>query len=225
MNLYHIVTRGVDKKVIFRDIEDYLRFIHNLFEFNDEDWVESTYYRFKKFKIHGANNKKQRKRKLLVYIHAFALMPNHYHLLLSPLCENGVSKFMHKINMGYSKYFNKKYKRNGTLYERKYKLFLIDEESHFSYILFYIHLNPLDLFDRGWRRGEIKDYKRAIQFLNSYRWSSHLDYCGIKNFPSVTYRKLFLNFWAGSAEYKKSIIEWLKSLDRKSLSQKQYFAE
>jgi hypothetical protein len=58
MNLYHIVTRGVDKKVIFRDREDYLRFIHNLFEFNDKDWAESTYYRFKKFKIHVANNKK-----------------------------------------------------------------------------------------------------------------------------------------------------------------------
>lgn len=214
LEIFHTLNRGVDKRRIFISKEDYFRFIHDLFEFNDENWVNNVYRRF-----HNQNNdyqwqktEKKEPRKLLVDVLAFCLMPNHYHLLLTPRIENGISKFMQKLNMGYAKYFNEKYQRKGTLFESRYKSIIIKNEAHFIHLPFYIHLNPLDLETPEWRQRELKDYKKAIKFLESYRWSSHLDYIGKKNFPSVTKRDFLLKFFGGEKQYQKSIYDWLKEL-------------
>ncbi|MDE2001122.1 MAG: transposase, partial [Patescibacteria group bacterium] len=125
-NTYHVLNRGVDKRKIFLDESDYFRFIHDLFEFNDQNPINNVTYHF-----NGRNNSKdlaspyigaeRKPRKLLVEILAFCLMPNHYHLLLRPKLDNGISLFMRKLNMGYAKYFNQKYERNGTLFQGRYK--------------------------------------------------------------------------------------------------------
>jgi putative transposase len=93
MNIYHILSRGVDKRKIFLNDRDYFRFIHNLFEFNNSESVSASFRR-------GFNQshdiarrdigERRTKRKLLVDIHAFCLMPNHYHLLLSPRVKYGL---------------------------------------------------------------------------------------------------------------------------------------
>jgi len=218
----HVLNRGVDKRKIFMDDKDYLRFIHDLFEFNDTEPVNNLTYFFNRYNRQPQSQSKviarpyisrDRKRKLLVQIHAFCLMPNHYHLIVSPLIEKGVPRFMKKLNMGYARYFNEKYKRSGALFEGRYKSIIIENEAHFIHLPYYIHLNPLDLADRGWREREIKNYKRALEFLNSYRWSSHLDYAGRKNFPSVTKREFLTEFFGGPKEYEKSISAWLRNLD------------
>ncbi|MEK7566700.1 MAG: transposase [Patescibacteria group bacterium] len=118
-------------------------------------------------------------------------MPNHIHLLLSPVAENGMPLFMKKFNGGYAKYFNEKYKRTGALFEGRYKRILIENDAHFDYILYYIHLNPLDLITPEWRDKKLNNFRKAMKFLDSYRWSSYLDYTGEKNFPSVTQRDFF----------------------------------
>lgn len=71
----------------------------------------------------------------------------------------------------------------------------------------------MDLNFFEWRKRELKDHKNAIKFLENYRWSSHLDYVGIKNFPSVTQREFLLEYFGGPEKYKQSISEWLKNLD------------
>ena len=219
--IYHVLNRGVDKRKIFLDTQDYFRFIHDLFEFNDRKRVSTVLYNFNK----NLKNKYldiqcpniRRSRKLLVNIHAFCAMPNHYHILISPLADNGIPKFMQKLNMGYSKYFNQKYKRKGTLFEGRYKSILVTDESHFYHLPYYVHLNPLDLKFPEWRKGEVKSYKAALKFLEDYRWSSHLDYIGKKNFPSVTNREFLLEVFDGEKEYKKSTKEWLKNLELKDI--------
>ena len=110
MELFHVLNRGVDKRKIFLDNQDHFRFIHNLYEFNDEDRVEASSYYFNQSFDIGCRKIERRQRKLLVEVHAFCLMPNHYHLLLSSRVDSGIPKFMKKINMGYSKYFNLKNK-------------------------------------------------------------------------------------------------------------------
>ncbi|MEK7076827.1 MAG: transposase, partial [Patescibacteria group bacterium] len=110
----HIVSRGVDKRKIFLDKEDHLRFIHDMFEFNDEEDAESNFYFFhKKNQYQGLRNPDidimKKERKLIVHLHAFCLMSNHYHLLLTPLNEGSTTYFMRKLNIGYANYFNKKY--------------------------------------------------------------------------------------------------------------------
>ena len=143
---------------------------------------------------------------------AFCLMPSHYHLMLAPRTEKGVSQFIHKINMGYAKYFNQKNKRVGALFQGKYKNILISDDTHFLHLPFYIHFNPLDLIYQEWRENKISDPKKAIEFLKSYRWSSHLDYLGIKNFPSILNMKPLMEIFESNNDYQKLVENYLKDI-------------
>lgn len=221
-NLYHILNRGVDGRKIFIDEKDYFRFVHDLFEFNDENSAFNIGYHFTKNRKNQsidvgrqyiAKSKEREPRKLMAEILAFCLMPNHYHLLLRPKKDESVAGFIKKINGGYAKYFNNKYQRAGALFQGKYKSILIEKDAHFIHLPYYIHSNPLDLKFPEWRSKEIKNYKEAMKFLENYRWSSFPDYIGKKNFPSVTQRKFLLEFFEGPEQYKKDTIKWLKEMD------------
>ena len=126
----------------------------------------------------------------MVKIHGWCIMKNHYHLLVSEEVDNGISTFIRKLNIGYAKFFNEKYHRSGTLFQGRTKKILIEREQQFNYILHYIHLNPLDYLKgaSAWRvrdTEKIKSASAALNYLEKYRWSSYLDYCGTSNFPSL----------------------------------------
>jgi len=212
--IYHIYNRGVEKRDIFLDDKDYLRFIHDLFEFNDRDPAFNVAYYFnsKSKEVKSQYLEKERKpRKLLVEILLFTLMPNHFHLLLKQKQENGIVKFMQKLGTGYTNYFNKKYDRVGGLFQGRFKAVLINEEAHLIHIPFYFHTNPIDLI---YGSSTSIDWRGQIEFLENYRWSSFLDYIGKKNFPSVTSRKFLLEFWGGEKEYRKETEKWLRERDK-----------
>jgi putative transposase len=131
---------------------------------------------------------------------------------VSSLKNNGLPLFMQKLNGGYSRYFNKKYKRRGSLFESRYRAIKVKDESHFVHLPFYIHLNPLDYSHPTWRNRLIANPRNAFAQLLKYKWSSHLDYLGIKNFPSLTQREFLNEFFGGPTEYKNSIYNWLTQL-------------
>lgn len=213
MDIYHVLNRGVEKRQIFLDKQDHLRFIHNLYELNNQDRVETTYYNFQDYGASGKITKTSKKpRKLLVDILAFCLMPNHYHILLAPRVENGVPQFMQKVNMGYSKYFNQKYERVGTLFQGRYKSVSVIANTHFLHLPFYIHFNPLDLSYPEWRENKILNPKTALEFLKTYQWSSHLDYLGIKNFPSLLNTKPLIEIFGSNVDYQKLVENYLKDI-------------
>jgi len=213
MEIYHVLNRGVDKRTIFEDKQDYFRFIHDLYEFNDQERSELNYYKFRDYGANGKIAKAEKKdKKLLVDILAFCLMPNHYHLMLSPRVEKGIPQFMQKVGMGYSKYFNQKYKREGTLFQGRHKHILISNDAHFLHLPFYIHFNPLDLTYPEWRKNKVSDPKKALEFLKSYRWSSHLDYLGIKNFPSILNMKPLMEIFGNNKDYEKLVENYLKDI-------------
>jgi len=209
MILYHILNRGVDKRKVFMDEKDHFRFIHDIFEFNDIQNSSFNNYHFRN-SLDVGRPEIRRPRKLLVNIHGFCLMPNHYHMLVSPLVENGIPLFTKKLNGGYAKYFNERHKRSGALWQGRYKSVPVDSDPHFSWIPYYIHFNPLDLVMPEWRERGIKNHKKAEEYLKTYRWSSHLDYLGEKNFPSLTQRGFLLDFFDGEKGYRKSIPQMLK---------------
>jgi len=213
--IFHILNRGVDKRNIFLDNQDYFRFVHNLFEFNDPSPVFNLGYFLNRNQSIDLRSRyiKRKPRKLIVEILAFCLMPNHFHLLIRQKEKGGITKFMRKLGVGYAKYFNQKYQRTGALFQGRYKAVLVNREAHFIHLPYYIHFNPLDLLMLDWRIGKIKNYKKAIDFLNSYRWSSHLDYAGRKNFPSVTQREFLLKIFGGAESYRKEVKNWLKEMD------------
>ncbi len=206
------------------DDKDRYRFIHDLFEFNDYNPANTSSHHFYKqygdLRSREIRNKERKRepRKLLVDILAFCLMPNHYHLLLSPRVEDGIVKFMRKLNIGYAKYFNEKYQRVGALFESRYKSVLVENQAHFIHLPYYIHLNPLDLVASEWRERKINNLNKALDFLNKYKWSSHLDYSGQKNFPSVTSREFLLEIFGGEGGYRKSVKKWLNELAVEKIS-------
>lgn len=217
-NLYHTLNRGVDKRNIFLDKQDYLRFIHDLYEFNDEAPANNNCHCFRRGSAkYNAVRQRYIERSLLVDIHAFCLMPTHYHLLLSPRIKNGIPLFMKKVNGGYVQYFNNRYSRKGTLFEGRYKSVPITEQAHFIHLPYYIHLNPLDMFDHDWRARSIQHPDEALRFLQQYRWSSHLDYLGKKNFPSVTQRDFLLDFFGGHEGYKQKLNQWVRDIDAEGI--------
>lgn len=202
--VYHIYNRGVEKRDIFLDDQDHFRFIHDLFEFNDQNPAKNINFNPNN---EGVHTRERRPRERLVDIIAFCLMPNHYHLIVRQRTEGGITNFMRKLGTGYTNYFNVRYDREGVLFQGKFKAIHITNESHFLYLPHYIHLNPLDLFMPEWREQKIKDVQQAIEYLEKYRWSSFNDYIGNKNYPSV------LNYGSPTSivGYKNEIIEWLRS--------------
>jgi putative transposase len=214
MDLYHVLNRGVDKRQIFMDDRDHFRFVHDLFEFNDQVNVGSKADRdFIKSDDIECRPIKRNRRRLLVDIHAFCLIHNHYHLFLSERVKGGIPMFMHKLNMGYAKYFNTKHDRSGALFQGRYKSVKVDNDAHFLHLPYYIHSNPLDMYMPEWRDGKIRDYRKAMRFLENYRWSSFPDYIGKKNFPSVTSRDFLLDFFRGRKKYREQFVEWLRDME------------
>jgi len=213
-SFYHIYNRGVEKRDVFLDAKDYFRFIHDLFEFNDEAPALNLYYKLPSFKSYEVEPRKIiRKRELLVDIIAYCLMPNHFHLLLRQRQEDGIVRFMQKLGTGYTMYFNQKYQRVGALFQGRFRAALIEKESHFVYLPHYIHLNPLDLYMPDWRDRRISDWRKAIKYLRSYRWSSYPDYIGEKNFPSLMLMHYIRELFGSSKIYSESLREWIADMD------------
>ncbi|MBI4159739.1 transposase [Candidatus Wolfebacteria bacterium] len=221
--IYHIYNRGVEKRVVFSDDKDHYRFIHDLFEFNDEDATVNIYYRRSRlnelsYEVQPRKVNQERKpRKLLVEILAFCLMPNHFHLLLRQLGKAGITRFMQKLGTGYTMYFNQRYERTGALFQGRFKSVVVSDDSHFIHLPYYIHANPLDLKFPEWRGKNIKNTREALAHLENYRWSSFLDYIGRKNFPSVTSRQFLLDFCGGSKNYKRNFSQWLREISYEEL--------
>lgn len=209
MDLYHALNRGVDKRQIFMDDGDRVRFIHDMYAFNTTRPAANT----RRDNMFGLVNRTFELEQRLVDIHGWCLMGNHYHLLLSPCIENGLSLFLRKLNTGYANYFNARYTRVGTLFQGRTKKILIDSDSYMLHILNYIHLNPLDLMEGAvaWRERQITDSESALEFLKSYRWSSYQDYVGIKNFPSILRTDFFKDVFEG--QYTKQLKEYLQDID------------
>jgi len=221
--IYHVLNRGVDKRRIFLSEKDHLRFIHDLFEFNDAAQLTHTAYSFAK--ASGTRKaiyiqKERKPRKLLVEILAFCLMPNHYHLLLRQKTEDGIIKFMRRLNMGYAKYFNEKYERNGSLFQGRYKAVPVTTEAHFIHLPYYIHTNPLDLVAPDWRKQKLSNINSAWKHLENYRWSSHLDYLDIRNFPSVTQREFLQEILGEPKQYEKEFKKWLRDISLEPIEEK-----
>jgi len=193
---------------VFIDDGDRMRFIRGMYVYNDRNPTPNSVSQKGKWLDDS------RERTKLVNIHAWCLMNNHYHILLSPIDDDfsNVSLFMRKLNMGYAKFFNEKNDRSGYLWQGKYKKIKIENDAQFMYIPYYIHLNPLDFKFKQWRSGDLKHFTEAEVFLDSYRWSSWFDYTGKKNFPSTLYKNI-LNETLKEKKFQLTEIEKIVSSD------------
>lgn len=152
---YHIYNRGVEKRDIFLDEQDCGVFLSYLKEYllpKDKEGL-----------LHQLSNPSvsyMEKDKILralrmnnfaedIKLIAYCLMPNHYHFLLHQNSENGIDTFMNSFGSRYTRYFNKKHKRVGTLYQDVYKAVRVTSDEQLLHLTRYIHRNPLSLASKG----------------------------------------------------------------------------
>lgn len=177
-NMYHVYNRGVDKRTIFNDPKDFERFYTSLFLFNNKSFSNSggsSSLRDVELQRLLETSDKAVK---LVRVISYCLLPNHFHLLLEQLEEDGIIKFMHRVGMGYARYYNTRHDRTGRLYEGTFKAVLVERDAQLEHLPRYIHLNALDLTNYNWRDGIAEGWTEAEKFLHQYRWSSHDVYIG-----------------------------------------------
>ncbi len=172
---YHIYNRGVEKRIVFQNSSDYKRFLALLYISNSNKQLHiSNDIWYKKSNLDKIFEKDRGEP--LVAIGAYCLMPNHFHLLLTPLTEGGISKFMLKLQTGYSMYFNIKNERVGALFQGVFKSQHIDEDRYLRYLYAYIHLNPVKLKNVEWKTKSKNFLKQLEKFIAEYPYSSLQEY-------------------------------------------------
>jgi len=201
---YHIYNRGNSKQKIFNDTNDYKRFIDLLFLANSKN----NFNLFNLFK--NGNLYDFDRGGVLVDIGAYCLMPNHFHILINPKKEGGVSKFMQKLTTAYVMYYNQKYKRTGGLFEGKFKSEHINNDRYLKYIFSYIHLNPIKLIEPKWKDVGIKNNNKTISFLNEYIFSSYLDYKKENREQKIILNtESFPNYFLTQKDLESEILYWI----------------
>ncbi len=161
-HFYHVFNRGVEKRIVFLEDKDYQRFLNTFYyyQFSGPKPRFSTYKRFRGVEF----NKKPK----IVDILCYCLMPNHFHLLLSQLKEGGIQEFISKILNSYTKYFNIKYKRIGSLFQGQFKAVLIESDEQLIHLSRYIHLNPfVGKVTKGWENFPYSSYREFSQQTES----------------------------------------------------------
>lgn len=157
---YHIYNRGVEKRLIFLDQQDYSVFLNYLKEYllpKDENGLReqlsspNTSYkeRDKILKLLGLNNFYEE-----IILLAYCLMPNHLHFFIKQKSPQSIDKFMQSLSTRYIMYFNRKYNRVGPLFQGVYKAVLLTNDAQFIYLSKYIHKQALRMQGKtlqGWQ--------------------------------------------------------------------------
>jgi putative transposase len=205
---YHIYNRGVDKRDVFLSDPDYLRFLQSMKEFNSIDPIGSLYEKYlqeKKSENPNGSLASTTEAKLpgLVEIICYCLNPNHYHFILKQLAEKGIEKFMQRLGTGYTKYFNQKYKRSGSLFQGTFKSSQI-KSGALLYLSAYVNCN-----------SEVHGIARAEE----YRWSSYSDYLG-KTEYGLCAKEVIMQEFKGGSDYRNFAEENMNAAKEKKLDEK-----
>lgn len=203
---YHLYNRGVDKRAVFTSSRDYQRFMMLLYLANDTKDVRiSNILRSYSYEEIFSLKRSQP----LIAIGAFCLLPNHFHILATPLVENGISRYMLKLQTAYSMYFNTKNNRTGSLFQGPFKSEYASEDRYLKYLFAYIHLNPAKLKDSQWRMKVRKRGGVLQSFVQSYPYSSLREYLDSK--PRITTPNVFPKYFLSHSDVIKHTEDWLVS--------------
>lgn len=139
---YHLYNRGIDRREIFLDEQDYSTFLFNLARYLGPAEGDGK-PGFKKEKPSLSKHRQEMNLTGQVELLAYCLMPNHYHLLVRQKIADGITKIIRRVCVNYSMYFNSKYGRTGNLFESIYKAVKVDSQEQLLHVSRYIHLNPV----------------------------------------------------------------------------------
>jgi putative transposase len=176
-----VFNRGAHKAPIFKTPEDYERFMLLLYIANDMRAFEfrnaARKYEGRPFSDMFAGEERQKDQ---VDVLAYALMPNHFHLVLREKSEGGIERFMRKAMTAYSMYFNAKHQHSGVLFQGRFKSSHVADETYFRWIFAYVHLNPIEIVAPDWESGRFGPMGEIRKRMGEYMYSSYPDYQGLQ---------------------------------------------
>lgn len=159
---YHVYNRGVEKREIFASPQDYKVFLSYLREYLSPPTINNTEH--DKLKT-SQDYYSRRNYSDVITLEAFALMPNHFHLLLHQSNVAAMMELLQSLSTRYCVYFNKRYERVGSLFQGRYKAVLVRTDEQLAHLSRYIHLNPIDT-------------GVSLEALRNYPYCSYADYLG-----------------------------------------------
>ncbi|OGV93344.1 hypothetical protein A3B57_01930 [Microgenomates group bacterium RIFCSPLOWO2_01_FULL_47_10] len=166
---YHLYNRGVNKRKIFLDDQDYKVFLSYL-----KEYLSPVIDGMFPSKIKNNFNK-------VIKLSAYCLMPNHFHLLVHQKNPDDINYFMRSLNTNYVRYFNLRHRRIGPLYQSRYKAVSVTTDEQLLYLSKYIHRNPLkSLFPEGNPTS-----RTVLEVMVAHKFSSLSNYLGAINQPWV----------------------------------------
>ena len=190
--MWHVYNRGVDKRNIFLDDQDYIVFL---------SFLKTALAPPREVESHPSKedeSKEQPPARLNLHsqvkLVSYCLMPNHFHLQLYQISADGISQLMRSIMTGYVLYFNNKYDRQGVLFQGVYKGAHVYSDEYWEHISRYVHLNPLGI-------GE--DHKL-------YPYSSYRYFRDSPNTPEWVFPALALESFADFSEYEKFCDDYIE---------------
>lgn len=145
--VYHVMARGNERRPVFRDDQDRKRFLETISEMVEQFGVR---------------------------LHAYCLMPNHYHLVLETPRGN-LSQAVGWLQVTYTVRFNRRHRRSGHLFQGRFKAQLVEADEYARWLVEYVHLNPV----RPRRKTDRIAAEQAAT-LDTFEWSSHRDYAGLR---------------------------------------------
>lgn len=180
---YHIVARSVEGRTIFPTEEERARFIVQMYAANigrpaphitKKNTQDASTAILQGTEI--PSGVIERQHDPLVTFFSFALVGNHYHFGLIGSFDNAISKYLQKLNIAFSKFFNLKYKRTGSLFATRFKAIAVMEPYQISVLVRYINIkNVLDVYKPKWQERGIGNFAGAEAFLKRYHYSSFPD--------------------------------------------------
>lgn len=184
---YHVFNRGVEKRTTFIDRRDYNRFVDSLNYYSAKD----QHVRFSFRSRMAADDKNVSTGPLFAEIIVYCLMPNHFHLLLKQVNDNGITMFLSKLSNSYTKYFNTRYGRIGPLFQGSFKAVRIESDEQLLHVSRYIHLNPL------------MDY--LTKDIQNYSHSSYSEYLGIRK--GFCHKNYIMDNFISTKAYEKFVLD------------------
>lgn len=195
---YHIFNRGVEKRDVFTDYSEFERFFLCMQEFNNLNPVGGLHVS----SFHKENSLRNlvSKEKSVSFI-CYCLNPNHFHFILRQLTDRGIEKFMHRLGLGYTNFFNKKHQRSGSLFQGTFKANNIDSDEYLLYVSAYVNLN-----------------NRVHKIGNNLFKSSWAEYIQMNLEDGFCEKEIILNQFGSSEKYQAFAEEMLvNAKERKEL--------
>lgn len=195
--IYHVLNRGVASQPTFIDWRDYKRAREAMIYYQNLRPPQ----RYSLFLVQAKKKREEilaklrEKGEIWAEIIAYCFMPNHFHFLLKQTSDEGISKFLSLVQNSYTRYFNKRRRREGPLFKGKFQAVRVETDEQLWHLSRYIHLNPYSSY-----------VVKTLKELANYPYSSFPEYLG-ESKNNYCQKEVVLDNFASKEAYKKFVFD------------------